>query len=283
MDGNRRFGRIRYGDPLKGHWEGGQVLLDFVQWCIEGGIKLVTVYAFSSENWTRDAVEIELLMTMFGKYAATMAEEASKRNVKVKILSTDFHRLPPHVQRSVEALESATAGCTGLLLNVCLSYGARADIAQACTRAVNAVLSRGLLGGKSDDVVMSERGGGDMPERDLSRGVEESKGEQKDAKQEKQGKVAPAAPSWGEEMKKGEGGPLVVTEAMLSEHLCTAGLPDPDLLLRTSGEVRISNFLLWQLAYTEMFFVPKFWPEICRDDFRDILRQFAERKRRFGA
>ena len=116
--------------------------MDFVQWCQEDGIRIVTVYAFSTENWSRDAVEIDLLMTMFGKYATTMAEEASKRNVKVKILSTDYKRLPPHVQKSVEALEEATAGCTGLLLNVCLSYGARADIAQACTRVVNTVLAK---------------------------------------------------------------------------------------------------------------------------------------------
>ena len=127
MDGNRRFGKEKTGDPLKGHWAGGQTLLDFVQWCMNDGVQIVSVYAFSTENWSRDASEINLLMTLFGKYAETMTVEAKRRNVKVRILSTDYHRLPQRVIRSMEKLEEVTKDCNGLLLNVCLSYGARAD------------------------------------------------------------------------------------------------------------------------------------------------------------
>jgi undecaprenyl diphosphate synthase len=275
MDGNRRFGKIKHGDPLKGHWEGGQVLLDFVQWCQQDGVQIVTVYAFSTENWSRDASEVDLLMTMFGKYANTMAEEAEKRNVKVKILSTDYHRLPLRVQKSIEELERATKDCRGLVLNICLSYGTRADITQACSKVVEAIIARGDSNGKGEGFVGVKHV--DVEAVGMTEGVEESKGEQKEAPVEKlgtktlpnQANTAPSLP--------------VVTEAMLSENLSTAGLPDPDMLIRTSGEVRISNFLLWQLAYTEMFFVPKFWPEITQEDYHGIMRQFADRKRRFGS
>lgn len=303
MDGNRRFGKRKHGDPLKGHWAGGQTLLDFIQWCMNDGVEIVTVYAFSTENWSRDTAEINLLMTMFGKYAETMAEEAKKRNVKVKILSTDYNRLPYRVMRSVENLEEATKDCDGLLLNVCLSYGARAEISAACSSLVEDVLC-GKLDVEGVDVNQIDSGSSNSSSNSssssvqvdlcdsskLEGGVEESKGEQREMKH----KSVASSASLSEEVKDNSEGKIrmsvttekkkvKITEEMVGERLLSKGLPDPDLLIRTSGEVRISNFLLYQLAYTEMFFVEKFWPEFSRDDFVGVLKQFADRKRRFGA
>ena len=296
MDGNRRFGKLKRGDPLKGHWAGGQTLLDFVQWCKNDGVELVSVYAFSTENWSRDAVEINLLMTLFGKYAETMAEEAKRRNVKVKILSTDYNRLPQRVIRSVENLEEATKYCDGLLLNVCLSYGARAEITAACSSLVEDILLGKLrVDGISVDPTTSrstsEEGGvcGSISDGKLEGGVEESKGENREPK-----KAASVVDGDHNEDKNTarekkshvhvlvEKEKIEITEEMLGSRLLTKQLPDPDLLIRTSGEVRISNFLLYQLAYTEMFFVDKLWPEFSQEDFKGVLRQFSDRKRRFG-
>jgi hypothetical protein len=101
MDGNRRFGRMQHSDPLKGHWAGGQTLVDFVQWCMNDGIEVLTVYAFSTENWARDPVEVQTLMTIFAKYAESFKHEALSRNVRVRVISTDFDRLPPNVIAAV--------------------------------------------------------------------------------------------------------------------------------------------------------------------------------------
>lgn len=297
MDGNRRFGKRKHGDALKGHWDGGQTLLDFVQWCMNDGVEIVSVYAFSTENWSRDAVEINLLMTMFGKYAETMAEEAMKRNVKVKILSTDYNRLPYRVMRSVENLEEATKDCDGLLLNVCLSYGARAEISAACSSIVEDVLCgkldvEGVVVkpvGKSGNSIAS----GEVDVCDGSKlegGVEESKGEQRETKHKNTDSSASEKEKAQEHNREllrlsvtAEKKKIRITEEMVGERLLSQGLPDPDILIRTSGEVRVSNFLLYQLAYTEMFFVDKFWPEFSREDFTGVLKQFADRKRRFGS
>lgn len=230
MDGNRRFGRQKHSDPLQGHWAGGQTLVDFIQWSMEDGVEIVTVYAFSSENWKRDPHEINTLMTIFAKYADTFKTEALSRNVRVKVLSTDFSRLSHQVQQSVRELEAATEKCNGFLFNICLSYGGRADIVSACQSLVRDSMDR-----NSDS---------------CSFGV---------------GDVA-----------------ALITEENISRNLSTREIPDPEIMIRTSGEYRLSNFLLWQLAYTELFFIDKFWPELTQDDLRHVLFQFQDRQRRFG-
>jgi undecaprenyl pyrophosphate synthase len=135
MDGNRRYARDIIGsDPIQGHWSGGQTLVDFCQWCIQDGIEMITVYAFSTENWNRDEKEVSALMSIFAKYAETFRVEALNRNVKVNVLSTDLDRMPTQVQESINGLQDATMHCTGFIVNICLSYGSRAEIIQACKK-----------------------------------------------------------------------------------------------------------------------------------------------------
>eukprot|EP01041_Mallomonas_annulata_P000921 gene921-1787_t len=221
MDGNRRYGRAKMSDPLQGHWAGGQTLVDFVQWCMLDGVEILTVYAFSTENWGRDPIEVSTLMAIFAKYAETFKHEALTRNVRVRVLSTDMDHLPPNVQASVTDLENSTKHCTGFCLNICLSYGARAEIASTCRSIAQECVENVL---------------------DLS----------------------------------------AVNESLITTRLLTSGIPDPDILIRTSGEMRTSNFLLWQLAYTELFFISKHWPEVTQKDLRRILYEFCDRQRRFG-
>lgn len=228
MDGNRRYGRKRHADPLQGHWVGGQTLVNFVNWCMEDGVKILTVYAFSTENWNRDIDEVNTLMMIISKYAESFKIEAVKKNIQVKVLCTDRQKLPLHVQNSINELEESTKGANKFLVNICLSYGGRADITQACKR------------------VAEEVSLGNLNHQDIN-------------------------------------------EAMIQQHLLTNHGPevscsnhDPDILIRTSGEYRISNFLLWQSAYTEMFFISKYWPEVTRHDLREIMHQYCERNRRFG-
>eukprot|EP00601_Ochromonadales_sp_CCMP2298_P000064 CAMPEP_0173182272 /NCGR_PEP_ID=MMETSP1141-20130122/7741_1 /TAXON_ID=483371 /ORGANISM="non described non described, Strain CCMP2298" /LENGTH=350 /DNA_ID=CAMNT_0014105339 /DNA_START=187 /DNA_END=1239 /DNA_ORIENTATION=+ len=221
MDGNRRFGKAVHSDPLQGHWAGGQTLVDFVQWCKEDGVKIVTVYAFSTENWSRDPLEVQTLMAIFAKYAHTFKAEALSHDVRVNVLSTERDRLPTDVLQAVDELQRATSHCHSFTVNICLSYGSRGDIVNAC-RSVAACV------------------------------------------------------------KGGDFAPDEIDEKMISDRLSTGGGADPDLLIRTSGEYRLSNFLLWQMAYTELFFVDKLWPQLTRADYRSILHQYASRTRRFG-
>lgn len=129
---------------MQGHWHGGQTLVDFVQWCMDDGVEILTVYAFSTENWKREATEVNTLMIIISKYADSFKDEAVARNIRVKILATgspqkcspsfllDFQKLPANIQSKVHELEHATKDCTKFLVNICLSYGGRADIALAC-------------------------------------------------------------------------------------------------------------------------------------------------------
>ena len=221
MDGNRRFGMKMHADPLQGHWVGGQNLIDFTQWCMEAKVQVLTVYAFSTENWNRDPKEVAILMNIFAKYADNFRKEALSRNIKVCVISSDDSKLPCSVKNAINSLEMATNQCTAFLLNLCISYGGRAEIVNACKSIVSQV--------KSGDIDVND-----------------------------------------------------INEDCFSSNLSTAKLPDPEILIRTSGEFRLSNFLLWQLAYTEMFFIDKFWPEVNRDDLLNIFKLYNERHRRFG-
>eukprot|EP00602_Paraphysomonas_sp_CaronLab_P005660 CAMPEP_0185027230 /NCGR_PEP_ID=MMETSP1103-20130426/12022_1 /TAXON_ID=36769 /ORGANISM="Paraphysomonas bandaiensis, Strain Caron Lab Isolate" /LENGTH=239 /DNA_ID=CAMNT_0027561123 /DNA_START=76 /DNA_END=795 /DNA_ORIENTATION=- len=222
MDGNRRYGREKHSDPLQGHWTGGQTLVDFVQWCMDDGIEILTVYAFSTENWNREQHEVTTLMMIISKYAESLQKEAISKNVRVNILATDLDRLPGNIRAKVRELESATRDCTGFVLNVCLSYGGRAEIAIACRDIAAAAVA------------------GNISVQDIS-------------------------------------------EDTIQRFLTTRSLPDPELLIRTSGEYRLSNFLLWQIAYTELVFIEKYWPEVTRSDLRNILVDYSKRSRRFGS
>jgi undecaprenyl diphosphate synthase len=222
MDGNRRYGQETYGNTVAGHWDGSRKVLDVAKWCIAENIPYVTVFAFSTENWKRDPIEVASLMEIFAKYCEELRLESLDRNIRVHILSTDPAPIPAHVAEGLRRLEDDTQKCTGLCMNVCLSYGSRSEVVNACRSVLENCLRNKL-------------------------------------------------------------DPSTIREQDLTDQMLTRHCPDPDILIRTSGELRISNYLLWQLAYAELFFLEKNWPEVQKDDFLDIIRSYASgRKRRYG-
>lgn len=221
MDGNRRFGRQKYGDSLSGHRAGGEKLREFILWCSELGIDFLTVFAFSTENWKREEKEVQAMMELFLSEVPRLGEHAMTHNCRVRFLASDAEPLPADVKAAVASLEDMSSSCTGLTLNVCLSYGGRSDVVRAC---------RGIA----------------------------------------------------EKVQSGELDPRHISDAMVKHHLLTGDIPDPDVFIRTSGERRLSNFLMFQLAYAELFFLEKHWPEVEREDFMDVVKQFQRRHRRFG-
>lgn len=155
MDGNRRFGRKFHGDAIQGHYQGGQKLLDFIQWCQNEGIHYLTVFAFSTENWSRDPVEVSALMATFVQHSLSLKTEAVKRNIFVKVLSTSNDRLPVNVLESINELEEATKNCTGFSLNVCFSYGAKEEISIACKSIAEDVLNGKIQISNIDSSILS--------------------------------------------------------------------------------------------------------------------------------
>ncbi|KAJ8600862.1 hypothetical protein CTAYLR_008211 [Chrysophaeum taylorii] len=220
MDGNRRYGERQFGRArrLEGHQAGGKKLGEVVEWCVDCGVREVTCFAFSTENWRRDPAEIDCLMKTFVGRCDAIKKKAQEKRIRVRVLCTD-NRLPEDVDTALQALVDETRTYDGFVLNLAVSYGSRMEIAEAA-KAVATDVKNGLLD------------------------------------------------------------PNDITEDTITKHL---QLPDaPDLLVRTSGERRISNFLLWQLAYTELVFIDKLWPDLSRRDFDSLLRTFANRHRRFG-
>mmetsp|Transcript_31335 Transcript_31335/g.63130 ORF Transcript_31335/g.63130 Transcript_31335/m.63130 type:complete len:425 (+) Transcript_31335:37-1311(+) len=222
MDGNRRYGKEKYGSATRGHWDGSKTLIEFGKWCIDEGIQTLTVYAFSTENWNRDAEEVSALMSIFCKYCDELRVEATKRGMRIRVLTTDGERIPEDVRRGIEEMEEETKHCTNFTMNICLSYGGRNEIVNACKS-----IAMDVQAGKID---------------------------------------------------VNEIGEAALQNKMLTSHCC-----DPEVIIRTSGEERLSNFLLWQAAYSEFFFLKKQWPELEKGDLLDVIRAFANgRKRRFG-
>ena len=217
MDGNRRYGKAKYGSITKGHWDGSKTLLDFSKWCLAEGVKIITVYAFSTENWNRSASEVSVLMGIFCKYC-----EALERGIRIKVLSTETEKIPSDVAAGIQRMVEDTKHCDNLTLNICLSYGSKGEILNACKAIAH----------------------------DVNNGVIK---------------------------------PSEITNSTFESKLLTGGCPDPDLIIRTSGEFRLSNFMLWQLAYSEMFFLDKQWPELTKGDLINVLKDYAKnRQRRFG-
>jgi undecaprenyl diphosphate synthase len=227
MDGNRRYGRSVYGKDkaAAGHWDGSRKVLEFAKWCIAEHVQVLTVYAFSTENWKRDPVEVATLMALFVQYCEELRVESIRRNIRVRVLSTETTLIPSAVKNGLYRLEEDTKHCTGgLQMNVCLSYGSRGEIINAC--------------------------------RDIARDCVNQ----------------------DEEFNVDQ-----ISEETFEQRLLTKHCGDVDVLIRTSGEIRISNYLLWQLAYAEMFFVSKNWPELEKSDLLEVIRSYANgRHRRFG-
>ena len=220
MDGNGRWAKGRSLPRPLGHHAGMTAVREVIGGCLDAGVGVLTLFAFSQENWQRPVLEIEALMRLLEEYISRELENLRERGVSVRILG-DVDRLAPSARRAVERVVKETAGRDNLALNLCISYSSRAEIARAAR----------LL---AEDAAAS--------------------------------RIDPAD----------------IDEDAVSRRLYTAPWPDPDLLIRTSGEMRVSNFLLWQLAYAELVFVDTLWPDFGEDDLRSALHVYAKRRRRFG-
>ncbi|MGH7260607.1 MAG: isoprenyl transferase [Nitrospiraceae bacterium] len=220
MDGNGRWAELRGLPRIAGHTEGVKSVREMITLCCDLGIKALTIYAFSQENWKRPAVETNALMLLLEQYLQREMDALTERGVRFRAIG-QIDSLPSSAYTWVRKVERSTVHLDKLTLTVALSYGGRSEIVDAV--------------------------------RQLAQDC-------------KEGTVEPEA----------------IDESLLARYLSTHGLPDPDLLIRTSGESRISNFLLWQLAYTEMYFTPTLWPDFRRRDTLLALLEYQTRERRFG-
>lgn len=220
MDGNGRWAEQRGLPRPAGHREGVKAARRLVEACADRGIEVLTLFAFSSENWKRPAKEVGLLMELFRGVLRTEAERLYRNNVRLQLIG-ERKALPEKLQHQVRVVEARTAGNTGLTLAVAVNYGGRWDLLQATRRLLAEARDQGLDPEDLD------------PER-------------------------------------------------LQQYLALGDLPEPDLFIRTGGERRISNFLLWQLAYTELHFTDRLWPDFDETDLDRALGDFAARQRRFG-
>ena len=220
MDGNGRWAKKRLLNRIKGHEKGSETVRAIVRASREVGIRILTLYAFSTENWQRPQAEISALMTLLKKFLISERKEMLDNNIRLNTIG-QTERLPEDVQQELQKIMMLTRGNDGLILNLALSYGGRDEI----VRAVKEIAQEAI-----------------------------------------DGRVDPDS----------------ITPDLISKHLYTGEMPDPDLLIRTSGEMRISNFLLWQLAYTEICITDTLWPDFGKDEFIQILKYYQQRDRRFG-
>ena len=215
MDGNGRWAQEKGLPRIAGHYEGTKRAEEIVYACQDLGIKFLTLYTFSTENWKRPAEEVKALFELFENYLGKKITELKERNIKLRFIGRK-DRIPKTTLKIMEEAEEQTKDCSSLTVILAVDYGGRDEI----IRAVNKILSSGI---KS------------------------------------------------------------VTEEEFSKFLDLAGIPDPDLLIRTAGEERISNFLLWHIAYTEFYFSPVYWPDFTKEELLKALEDFSYRKRKFGA
>lgn len=220
MDGNGRWARERGLSRSEGHRAGAEAVRRVVESCDELGVKYLTLYAFSSENWKRPKSEIDALMVLLQRFLAEKTPEICERNVRLQAIGR-LQDLPQECRDALDEAIAATSSNTGLTLILALSYGAREEIIDACKSIATAAAD---------------------------------------------GSLAPGD----------------ITADLVSSHLYTRDYPDPDLLVRTSGEFRISNFLLWQISYAEIFVTKKYWPDFGKDDLVAAIENYNGRHRRFG-
>jgi undecaprenyl diphosphate synthase len=220
MDGNGRWAKARGKLRTEGHIEGVKALRNLVELCINYGVANLTVFSFSSENWTRPRDEIAFIFNLLRRFVASDLQKLIRNNVKVRIIGSRAE-LEPSLIRLIDDVEAKTAANTGLTLIVAFNYGGKAEITDA-TRIIAREVAAGRLN------------------------------------------------------------PEDITEKTIERALYTHGIPDPDLIIRTSGEQRISNFLLWQAAYSEFVFVDEYWPDFDEASFLRVLETFSLRDRRFG-
>jgi undecaprenyl diphosphate synthase len=221
MDGNGRWAKQRHLPRVEGHRNGVESVRAVVRAAGELGLKYLTLYAFSAENWNRPKDEVDTLMKYLVRFLKGEIGELNRNNVRLEAIG-QIWRLPEAVQEQLEKTRTALSRNNGLTLVLALSYGGRAEIVDA-VRAIAA------------------------------------------------------------KVKRGEIEPVEINEQVMAQHLYTRNWPDPDLLIRTSGELRVSNFLLWQISYAEFVVTPSLWPDFRRPQFYEALEEYARRHRRFGA
>jgi undecaprenyl diphosphate synthase len=220
MDGNARFA-ISKSLPIKiGHKMGADNVQKITDNCIEIGVKYLTIYAFSSENWNRPQEEVKYLMDLLYDYLAKESSELMKRGIKI-IVSGNLDNVEERLKNKIEQVEELSKNNTKLTLNVAFSYGARQEIVDAVKKIAVAV--------KNQEIIIDN-----------------------------------------------------IDEDLFKKNLYHPEIPDPDLLIRTAGDLRISNFLLWQIAYTELYFSEKFWPEFNKSELLKAINNFNKRERRYG-
>lgn len=220
LDGNGRWAKAKGMPRNYGHTAGARNVETVCQAAHDLGVKYVTMYAFSTENWNRPEGEVEALMKLLESYLKNCIKTADKNNMRVRVIG-DTTRLSERFQERIRELEAASAKNDGLNLQIAINYGSRDEMTRAMRRM-------------SEDVAAGKR----KPEE--------------------------------------------ITESVFEEYLDTAGIPDPDLLIRTSGELRLSNFLLWQLAYSEFYFTDVPWPDFHKEELERAIEAYNKRDRRFG-
>lgn len=220
MDGNGRWAQARGLPRARGHEAGAESVRAVVRECRKRGVQALTLYSFSTENWKRPPEEISALMTLLKQYVLQERAELMEQGIRVRVIG-QMSRLPLFVRKPLGVLCRDSERNRGMVLNLALSYGSRAEMVHA-VRMI------------------------------------------------------------GQEIADGRMDPSTISEQTISNRLYTAGLPDPDLLIRTSGELRLSNFLLWQLAYTEMYVTDTHWPDFREDCLDEAFSAFSGRRRRFG-
>ena len=220
MDGNGRWAKQRHLPRVEGHRQGAESVRAIVRAAGEAGVKYLTLYAFSVENWSRPKDEVDTLMKYLARYLKNEIGELNRNNVRLEVIG-QIYRLPEFVQEQLEKTKAALTKNNGLTLILALSYGGRTEIIEAV--------------------------------RDIAAKV-----------------------------KAGRLEPEEINEQVVAQHLYTRNFPDPDLLVRTSGEMRVSNFLLWQISYAELVVTPTLWPDFRKPQFLEALEEYARRHRRFG-
>lgn len=222
LDGNRRFAKEQGQDTDYGHSMGAQRVEEVLDWCFEAGIKVITVYAFSTENFSRNKKEVKHILNLAKERFETIArsEVVHRHQVRVRAIG-QFSLLPSSLLTAIKKAEEVTANYNKFQLNVAIGYGGRTEIVDAIKRIA-------------------------------------------------------------EKVRAGELDPAIISDSTVEQHLYTAGIADPELIIRTSGEERLSGFLLWQSAYSELYFADVYWPEIRKIDFWRAVRTYQRRERRFG-
>ncbi|MEZ4669382.1 MAG: isoprenyl transferase [Anaerolineae bacterium] len=216
MDGNGRWAKARGLPRTQGHRQGTENLRRIIRACVEFGVEILTIYAFSTENWRRPPLEVRLLMTILETVIDRELKELYENGVQIRHIG-QLDQIAPALQKKIKYACDYTKGNNRLILNVAFNYGGRDEI----VHAVRQIIESGI----------------------------------------------PAEQ---------------VTEDVLNQYMFTGGLPDPDLVVRTSGELRLSNFLIWQAAYAEYYFTPVYWPDFDKEELRKAIEEYANRTRRFG-